>query len=167
MSLVSQYFILKITVSIGLNRVLRMVTSLLQNQMSMVRSRAHSISLSFTPTKARQEILHSRLFPPDNSSELVRNNRYINATLQKSQDQQWFPILSKTRGKTATVGATCSVDKWFGFRMPFQIQTFGSCLESLCSSSIFKWSGPQLKLQLWVPTFPKPNHLNNDIKNIF
>ena len=39
------------TVSIGLKNVLRMVTSILQNYMSMLRSKARQISLSFLPDK--------------------------------------------------------------------------------------------------------------------
>ena len=43
----------KVTVSIGLRNVLRMVTSILQNKMSMLRSRARQ-SLSFILPQLRQ-----------------------------------------------------------------------------------------------------------------
>ena len=45
------------TVSIGLKHVLRMATSILQNQMSMLRSRACQISLSFHPNSSKEEIV--------------------------------------------------------------------------------------------------------------
>ena len=52
------------TVSIGLRNVLRMVTSILQNQMSMLRSRVrHSLSF-FYPSSSKVGNILLSLFPP-------------------------------------------------------------------------------------------------------
>ena len=57
------------TLSIGLGNVLIMVTSILQNKMSMLRSRACQISLLFYPNTSKAVNITLSLLPP---SQLVR-----------------------------------------------------------------------------------------------
>ena len=89
----------EVTARIGLKHVLRVVTSILQNQMSMLRSRAHQISLSFHPNSSKVENLtHLSNFYLENHRSIQESLEYQKRSqtpyptykIKRTQACQWY-----------------------------------------------------------------------------